>query len=157
MAPTNGHLVLPESLWVPQRCPLTLLHTNMCFLQPKKARSQPQAKPKATNNKHRIPLLGLPVVPFSFFGCEGSPTKTDYRKKSWYPYSNLSTGGPTVDKILHPRTPKMMIPLQIPTNTGVHGFKVVQDVRISPSTVAPSHWLCLCLSWLRCPEPSAQV
>ena len=38
------------------------------FEQPKKARSQPQAKPKATNNKHRIPLLGLPVVPFSFFG-----------------------------------------------------------------------------------------
>ena len=29
----------------------------------------------------------------SFFG-EGSPTKTDYRKKKRYPYSIFSTGGP---------------------------------------------------------------
>ena len=33
----------------------------------------------------------------TFFGWEGSPTKIDYRKKSWYPYSNLSTGGPRLD------------------------------------------------------------
>ena len=34
----------------------------------------------------------MPVYP-----ClgEGSPTKIDYRKRSWYPYSNLSTGGPS--------------------------------------------------------------
>ena len=40
--------------------------------------------------------LGLPVVPFltdSFFGWKGSPAQIDYRK-SWYPYSNLSAGGP---------------------------------------------------------------
>ena len=39
-------------------------------------------------------MLGPPVVPFltPFFG-EGSPTKIDYRKG--YPYSNLSTGGPS--------------------------------------------------------------
>ena len=29
-----------------------------------------------------------------FLGWEGSPTKIDYRKKR-YPYSNLSTGGPS--------------------------------------------------------------
>ena len=32
----------------------------------------------------------------TFLG-EGSPTKIDYRK-SWYPYSNLSTGGPRKQK-----------------------------------------------------------
>ena len=35
-----------------------------------------------------------------FLGWEGSPVplraKIDYRKKSWYPYSELSTGGPTL-------------------------------------------------------------
>ena len=38
--------------------------------------------------------LGPPVVPFHrfFFGWEGSPTKINYRKKRWYPCSNLSTG-----------------------------------------------------------------
>ena len=36
-----------------------------------------------------------PVVPFYPFWGEGSPTKTDYREKIWYPYSNLSTGGPS--------------------------------------------------------------
>ena len=30
-----------------------------------------------------------------FFGWEGSPTRTDYRKKG-YPYSSLSTGGPRI-------------------------------------------------------------
>ena len=39
-------------------------------------------------------ILGPPDCPFShtFLG-EGSPTKTD--RKSWYPYSHLSTGGPS--------------------------------------------------------------
>ena len=41
--------------------------------------------------------LGPPVVPFyPFFGA-GSPAKIDYRKKKWYPYSNLSlSGGPSL-------------------------------------------------------------
>ena len=33
------------------------------------------------------------ALPFHPFWGEGSPTETDYRK-SWYPYSHLSTGGP---------------------------------------------------------------
>ena len=38
-------------------------------------------------------FLGTPVVPsYLFFG--GFPTKMDYRQKG-YPYSNLSTGGPS--------------------------------------------------------------
>ena len=37
-------------------------------------------------------ILGL----YPFFG-KGSPTKKDYMKKrSWHPYSNLSTGGPSI-------------------------------------------------------------
>ena len=44
--------------------------------------------------------LGPPIVPllpsFFFFLGGGSPTKTHYqRKKVGYPYSNLSTGGPS--------------------------------------------------------------
>ena len=43
--------------------------------------------------------LGPPAeCPFtvSFFGVLGSPTKIDYRRKrSWCPYSSLSTGGPS--------------------------------------------------------------
>ena len=31
-----------------------------------------------------------------FFGWEGSPTKIDVLKKTWYPYSILSTGGPSI-------------------------------------------------------------
>ena len=42
---------------------------------------------------------GPPVVPFDPFLGEGSPTKIDYRK-SWYPYSNLSTGGARQAKTL---------------------------------------------------------
>ena len=38
--------------------------------------------------------LGPPVVPFYPFLGKGSPTKIDYRKKG-YPYSTLSTGGPS--------------------------------------------------------------
>ena len=38
--------------------------------------------------------LGPPVVPFYPCLGEGSPTKIDYGKKE-YPYSNLSTGGPS--------------------------------------------------------------
>ena len=41
-----------------------------------------------------FPGLGPPVVPFHPFLGEGSPTKIDYRK-SWCPYSKLSTGGPS--------------------------------------------------------------
>ena len=37
--------------------------------------------------------VGPPVVPFYPFFGGGSPTKIDHRK-SWYPYSHLSTGGP---------------------------------------------------------------
>ena len=37
---------------------------------------------------------GAPVVPVYAFLGEGSPTKIDYRKTSWYPYSSLSTGRP---------------------------------------------------------------
>ena len=37
---------------------------------------------------------GGALVPVLFYG-EGSPTKIHYREKSWYPYSNLSTGGPS--------------------------------------------------------------
>ena len=52
---------------------------------------------KATNQVyvacgHR---LGPPVVPFYPFWGECSPTKVDYRKKIGYPYSTLSTGGPS--------------------------------------------------------------
>ena len=43
-------------------------------------------------------ILGPPVVPFyQLFGVLGSPTKID--RKSWYPYSNLSTGGPSKDPL----------------------------------------------------------
>ena len=38
--------------------------------------------------------LGPPAVPFHPFSGEGSPTQIDYTEKGWYPYSNLSTGGP---------------------------------------------------------------
>ena len=43
-----------------------------------------------------LEYLGRPVVPFYPFVLlgEGSPTKIDYSKKG-YPYSNLSTGGPS--------------------------------------------------------------
>ena len=41
------------------------------------------------------PHLGPPLVPLYFFWWEGSLTKIDYRK-SWYPYSILSTGGPKI-------------------------------------------------------------
>ena len=44
-------------------------------------------------------MLCPPVVPFYRFWGEGSPT-IYYRKKkktSWYPVSNLSTGGPSMD------------------------------------------------------------
>ena len=34
------------------------------------------------------------IVPFYPFFGEGSPTKIDYYRKTVYPYSNLSTGGP---------------------------------------------------------------
>ena len=44
--------------------------------------------------EHQATRLGPPVVVYYLFWGEGSPTKIDYRKK-WYPYSNLSTGGPT--------------------------------------------------------------
>ena len=43
-----------------------------------------------TAGMHRGPVV--PTLAVSFLG-EGSPTKIDCRK-SWYPYSNLSTGGP---------------------------------------------------------------
>ena len=53
-------------------------------------------------------FLGPPSSALShiLFGWEGSP-KIDYRKKlSWYPYSNLSTGGPRF--VLLPQTlPKL--------------------------------------------------
>ena len=47
------------------------------------------------NGHSSLHRLGPPVVPF-LTPWEGSPTKIDYRK-SWYPYSNLSTGGPSGD------------------------------------------------------------
>ena len=56
-------------------------------------------------------LLGLPLVRFltPFLG-EGSPTKTDHRQ-GWYPYSNLSTGGPRL--------------LQVFGALGLHGWLIV--------------------------------
>ena len=45
-------------------------------------------------------LLGPPVVPFYPFLGEGSPTEIDYRKKR-YPYSILSTGGPSLGSFPH--------------------------------------------------------
>ena len=44
-----------------------------------------------------LPLGPPAIVPFYqiFFGWEGSPTKIDYRKRSWHPYFNLSTEGPS--------------------------------------------------------------
>ena len=49
------------------------------------------------NRSGPCPWLGPPArCPFSpFFGWEDSPTKIDTREQSWYPYSNLSTGGPS--------------------------------------------------------------
>ena len=54
--------------------------------------------------------LGPPVVPFCpFFGGEGSPTKIDDRerkkRKNGYPYSNLSTGGPSAVGLSTARDP----------------------------------------------------
>ena len=48
-------------------------------------------------HKERVylkPALGPQVVPVYPFLGEGSPTKIDHRKRG-YPYSNLSTGGPS--------------------------------------------------------------
>ena len=39
-----------------------------------------------------VAQLGALLNPF--FGWEGSRTKRDRTENSWYPYSNLSTGGP---------------------------------------------------------------
>ena len=41
-----------------------------------------------------MPQQLVPVKSPLFWKGEGSPTKIDYRKKG-YPYSDLSTGGPT--------------------------------------------------------------
>ena len=46
----------------------------------------------ACDNQLGPPARCLFVYPL--FGWEGSPAKIDYRK-SGYPYSNLSTGGPS--------------------------------------------------------------
>ena len=49
-----------------------------------------------SNGFSRLPFLGPPAVPFYPFVGEGSPTKIDHRKsKNKYPYSNLSTRGPS--------------------------------------------------------------
>ena len=45
-------------------------------------------------------ILGPPVVPFYTSLGEGSPTNIDHRK-SWYPYSNLSTGGPSINMCIY--------------------------------------------------------
>ena len=42
------------------------------------------------------PLVGLPVVLFYLFFGEGSPTKIDKKERSGYPFSNLSTRGPSI-------------------------------------------------------------
>ena len=55
-----------------------------------KATAGAQAAWKLEQNK--VPQLGALLSPF--FG--GSPTKIDDSAKSGYPYSNLSTGGPSV-------------------------------------------------------------
>ena len=58
-------------------------------------------------DRSRGPLLSIlsilrpPVVPFYLFLGEGSPTKVDYRKER-HPYSNLSTGGPTIGSLQTP-------------------------------------------------------
>ena len=45
----------------------------------------------------QAPAIGALSRPFLFFvGRVRDPTEIDYRKKSWYPYSNLSTGGPSL-------------------------------------------------------------
>ena len=54
---------------------------------------QQNAKLRSSNGQHGT-LLGPPVVPFYPFFGEGSPTTIVYRKNG-YPYSNLSTGGPS--------------------------------------------------------------
>ena len=57
----------------------------------------------------------------------------------------------------HLRTPRMVVPLQLPTNNGFnHGFKVVQDFVHPPYLVHPETNRRLdpslsCLSLLRCP------
>ena len=50
-------------------------------------------KPLQSNRGHK-PLTRSPSSGLLSFLGEGSPTKIDYKKKS-YPYSNLSTGGPS--------------------------------------------------------------
>ena len=51
--------------------------------------------PSNTESKRQ---LGPPVVPFltPFLGGSFSTEMDHRRKTSWYPYSNLSTGGPTI-------------------------------------------------------------
>ena len=57
------------------------------------------------------PPLGPPAVPFYPFLGDNSPTKIDKTEKRWYPYSNLSTGGPRntycggTKSIAPPKTP----------------------------------------------------
>ena len=51
----------------------------------------PEAWQDAGSTRSPSSALSNPV-----FGWEGSPTKIDYRKKR-YPYSNLSSGGPSLD------------------------------------------------------------
>ena len=50
-------------------------------------------RPKLPKNS-RPPCDWCPFSP-TFWG-EGSPAKIDYKKKGWYPHSNLSTGGPSI-------------------------------------------------------------
>ena len=57
-------------------------------------------------DRRTLHSLGPPVAPFYPFFGEGSPTKIDYRKNK-YPYSILSTGGPSFlsHDLIIPRLP----------------------------------------------------
>ena len=47
------------------------------------------------SSKVHITLSRSPSSALLPFVGEGSPTKIDVLKKTWYPYANLSTGGPS--------------------------------------------------------------
>ena len=53
---------------------------------------RPSRRTRRVAVREAVPQLLVPLFD-PFFGWEGSPTKIDCRE-SWYPYSNLSTGGP---------------------------------------------------------------
>ena len=57
---------------------------------------EPTLRQSSSGTLTRFPSSALS---HPFFGREGSPAKIEYRK-SWYPCSNLSTGGPRLNMIV---------------------------------------------------------